>query len=162
LHRNRLQKNFGLYNERAGTVSIISSTPKQAQAVLSQLKMVIRPNYSNPPAQGARIVATVLGDKELYAERKQELKGMSGRIQEMRSVLRSELERSKTPGTWEHITSQIGMFSFTGLTPTQCEHLITKHHIYLLSNGRISMAGLNSKNVKYVAAAINDAVVNVK
>jgi len=162
LLHNRLQKNFGLYNERAGTVSVISATPKQAVAVLSQLKMVIRPNYSNPPAQGARIVATVLSDTALYAEWKQELLGMSGRIQEMRTVLRGELERLRTPGTWEHITTQIGMFSFTGLTPKQCEHLITVHHIYLLSNGRISMAGLNSKNVKYVANAIHDAVVNVK
>lgn len=87
---------------------------------------------------------------------------MSGRINDMRVALRGELERLKTPGDWSHITTQIGMFSFTGLTPKQVEHVVNKWHIYLLSNGRISMAGLNSKNVKYVAQAFNDAVVNVK
>lgn len=155
-------KNFGLYNERAGTINIVCSSDNQAKAVLSQMKMVIRPNYSNPPAHGERIVTVVLNDQALYDEWKQELKGMSGRINDMRKVLRAELERLKTPGTWEHITSQIGMFSFTGLTAPQSKAMAEKHHIYLLSNGRISMAGLNSKNVKYVAQAMNDVVVNVK
>jgi len=77
-------------------------------------------------------------------------------------VLRSELERLNTPGTWNHITTQIGMFSFTGLTAKQSAAMADKWHIYLLSNGRISMAGLNTKNVKYVAQAIHDVVVNVK
>ena len=124
--------------------------------------MVIRPNYSNPPAHGARIVKIVLSDPQLYAEWKEELKGMSGRINSMRKELRAELERSRTPGDWSHITSQIGMFSFTGLTAKQSAAMSDKHHIYLLSNGRISMAGLNSKNVKYVADAMHDVVTNVK
>jgi len=155
-------KNFGLYNERAGTINIVCSSQSQAQAVLSQMKMVIRPNYSNPPAHGARIVSIVLNDHALYQEWKSELQGMSGRINSMRKILREELERLKTPGNWSHITSQIGMFSFTGLTPKQSAAMAEKWHIYLLSNGRISMAGLNSANVKYVAKAINDVVVSVK
>jgi len=155
-------KNFGLYNDRVGTVSIVSNNAANAKAVLSQLKLVIRPNYSNPPAHGARIVGIILSDPALYAEWKVELKGMSQRIQDMRKVLFDELKRLGTPGDWTHIMTQIGMFSFTGLTAKQCESMITKHHIYLLSNGRISMAGINSKNVKYVAAAIHDVVVNIK
>jgi aspartate/tyrosine/aromatic aminotransferase len=109
----------GLYNERAGTISFVCSSSAQAKAVLSQVKMVIRPNYSNPPAHGARIVKIVLSDPALYAEWKEELKGMSGRINAMRKELRAELEKSRTPGDWSHITSQIGMFSFTGLTAKQ-------------------------------------------
>lgn len=155
-------KNFGLYNERAGTLSVVTSDKKTAAAVLSQLKLVARPAYSNPPAHGARIVSRVLNDKTMTGEWHEELRGMSGRIQKMRDELRGELERLKTPGTWRHITDQIGMFSYTGLSKTQCQHMTDKWHIYLLTNGRISMAGLNSHNVKYVAEAINDAVKNVK
>ena len=199
-------KNFGLYNERAGTISFVCASAAQAKVVLSQVKMVIRPNYSNPPAHGARIVAIVLSDPALYAEWKEELKGMSGRINAMRKELRSALEKSNTPGDWAHITSQIGMFSFTsdstrthahsligpsircsarahnhsgradllaslpvsrssacrGLNAKQSAAMSEKHHIYMLSNGRISMAGLNSKNVLYVANAMHDVVVNVK
>eukprot|EP00455_Lapot_gusevi_P057916 TRINITY_DN9_c0_g2_i6.p1 TRINITY_DN9_c0_g2~~TRINITY_DN9_c0_g2_i6.p1 ORF type:complete len:133 (+),score=62.11 TRINITY_DN9_c0_g2_i6:118-516(+) len=128
--------------------------------VLSQLAVVIRPMYSNPPRHGAHIVSAILSDPKLFAEWDAELKGMSLRIQAMRAALRSELERLRTPGDWSHITSQIGMFSYTGLTPAQCEKMIKKHHIYLIPNGRISMAGINTKNVKYVAAAINDCVSN--
>jgi len=155
-------KNFGLYNERVGTCSFVCKDSKQAAAVLSQAKLVVRANYSNPPSHGARIAGTILGTPALKAEWIQELKGMANRIQAMRVALRGELERMKTPGTWDHITTQIGMFSFTGLSPKQVACVVDKHHIYMLSNGRISMAGLNTKNVKYVAAAINDAVVNVR
>lgn len=155
-------KNFGLYNERVGTLSVVTKSKDVAKAVLSQLKLVARPSYSNPPAHGARIVSTVLNDKGLTSEWHDELRGMSGRIQKMRDALRGELERLGTPGTWRHITDQIGMFSYTGLTKEQCKYLTEKHHIYLLTNGRISMAGINSNNVKYVAKAIDDAVKNIK
>jgi len=80
----------------------------------------------------------------------------------MRDALKKELIALGTKGSWDHITNQIGMFSYTGLTPKQCEHLINKYHIYLLKNGRISMAGINTKNVKYLATAIHDAVSNVE
>jgi aspartate aminotransferase, cytoplasmic len=155
-------KNFGLYNERVGTLSVVTKSKDVAKALLSQLKLVARPSYSNPPAHGARIVSTVLNDKGLTSEWHDELRGMSGRIQKMRDALRGELERLGTPGTWRHITDQIGMFSYTGLTKEQCKYLTEKHHIYLLTNGRISMAGINSNNVKYVAKAIDDAVKNIK
>ena len=80
----------------------------------------------------------------------------------MRTQLRARLEDAKTPGNWEHITNQIGMFSYTGLTEKQCVHLINQHHIHMMKNGRMAMVGLNTKNVDYVARAINDAVMNVK
>lgn len=80
----------------------------------------------------------------------------------MRLALRKRLEEIGAPGTWNHITDQIGMFSYTGLNPQQSEHLINKHHIYLVKNGRISMPGINSKNVNYIADAIKDALLNVK
>ena len=76
----------------------------------------------------------------------------------MRKVLRDELERLQTPGTWNHITDQIGMFSYTGLSVKQCETLINKYHIYLLKSGRISMAGINEKNVKYLAQSIKNSI----
>lgn len=85
---------------------------------------------------------------------------MSARIVDMRAALRKELERLNTPGDWSHITNQIGMFSFTGLSVKQCEQMISKHHVYLLKSGRISMSGINTKNVAYLAAAINDVVRN--
>lgn len=78
----------------------------------------------------------------------------------MRTALRNEIESLNTPGQWNHITDQIGMFSFTGLNSAQCERMVGHHHIYMLGNGRISMAGLNSSNVKYVANAINETVRN--
>jgi len=80
----------------------------------------------------------------------------------MRKALRDELNNLGTPGNWDHIVNQIGMFSYTGLGPKQCEIMINKYHIYLLKNGRISMAGITSKNVNYLAKAINDAVVSTK
>lgn len=155
-------KNFGLYNERIGSLSFVTKSEKAAKAVLSQIKLVVRQGYSNPPAYGARVIAAVLSDPALFAEWKVELKGMADRIIQMREALFNELKRLNTPGDWKHIITQIGMFSFTGLTPKQCEVLTTKHHVYLLSNGRISMCGITTKNVKYLAAAINDVVVNVK
>jgi aspartate/tyrosine/aromatic aminotransferase len=147
-------KNFGLYGERVGSFSVCCSSTKQRDAVLSQLDIIIRNMYSNPPLQGMRIVKTILQDPALKAMWYEDMKLMSNRINEMRSALRGELEALATPGDWSHITSQIGMFSFTGLNKDQCESMLKDHHIYMLKNGRISMAGITSKNVKYVASCI--------
>jgi aspartate/tyrosine/aromatic aminotransferase len=155
-------KNFGLYNERTGTLSFVVETKEQAVAVHSQLCALIRPNYSNPPAQGARIVKKVLSNADLTAEWKEELKYMSGRIDKCRHLLYDELVKLGTPGSWKHIITQIGMFSFLGLTVPQCKAMISKHHVYLLESGRISMAGVTTKNAAYVARAIDDVVRNVQ
>lgn len=155
-------KNFGLYGERIGALHFVCKSKDVAAKVLSQVKLVIRPMYSNPPLHGARIVAKILSNDQYYKEWREELKSVSQRIQTMRKALRDELNNLGTPGNWDHIVNQIGMFSYTGLGPKQCEIMINKYHIYLLKNGRISMAGITSKNVNYLAKAINDAVVSTK
>jgi aspartate/tyrosine/aromatic aminotransferase len=151
-------KNLGLYGERIGMLHVVCSTADQAKAVLSQLKLVIRPMYSSPPKHGAELVMKVLGDKARLEAWKKELSGMADRILEVRDLLRKGLEQKGTPGTWNHITDQIGMFSFTGLTPAQCERLINQHHIYLLKSGRISLAGLNKSNLGYMIDCVDEVV----
>jgi len=153
-------KNFGLYGERIGNFNVVCENPEAVKNVMSQMDLLIRNLYSNPPKHGANIVKTVLKDPKLYQEWRDELMAMSLRIQDMRKELQGELTRLGTPGSWTHITSQIGMFSFTGLTPEQSKAMVEKHHIYMLTNGRISMAGVTTKNVKYIAAAIDDVVRN--
>jgi len=155
-------KNFGLYGERVGCFSIVCRSAEVANAVASQLKIIVRPMYSNPPTWGARLVATILNDKQLFEEWVEQLRGMSSRIQRMRQELYDAIRKNGTPGTWEHILHQIGMFSFTGLTKGQVELMIAKHHIYMLTNGRISMAGLTTATVPKLANAIHEAVTTVK
>ncbi|KAF2661931.1 aspartate aminotransferase [Lophiostoma macrostomum CBS 122681] len=155
-------KNFGLYGERAGCFHFVTSPGSDAEStvsrVASQLAILQRSEISNPPAYGARIASLVLNDKELFAEWEANLKTMSGRIIEMRKALRSKLEELGTPGTWNHITDQIGMFSFTGLSEKQVLKLREDSHVYMTKNGRISMAGLNTHNVEYFAKAVDKAV----
>lgn len=153
-------KNLGLYGERIGALSVVCNSTSVIPRVESQLKGTIRAMYSNPPKHGAAIVAKVLGEPQLFEQWKVELRGMADRIKLMRSMLREALERMGTPGQWQHITDQIGMFSFTGLTKPQCEYMKNKWHIYLTLNGRISMAGLSTTNVDYVANAIKDSILN--
>merc|ERR1719311_1587583 len=114
--------------------------------------------YSSPPIHGAHLVTKILGNEKLYTEWTLELKSMADRILEVRSLLRKGLEAKGTPGTWNHITDQIGMFSYTGLTEPQCERLIKEHHIYLLKSGRISMAGLNQGNIQYMVDSVDEVV----
>ncbi|KAK7208321.1 pyridoxal phosphate-dependent transferase [Myxozyma melibiosi] len=151
-------KNFGLYGERAGALHVVSSSKETSVAVKSQLAVLQRSEISNPPAYGARIVARVLNDPALFKEWTEDLKTMAGRIQVMRKVLYDKLIELKTPGSWNHIIDQIGMFSFTGLTPAQVAKITKDFHVYLTANGRISMAGLNSKNVEYFAKAVDSVV----
>ncbi len=151
-------KNMGLYGERVGTVSVVCESPASVAAVESRLEKVIRPMYSNPPKHGALIVTTILSSAQLKAQWLAEMAAMSDRILSTRRTLVEELKRLGTPGTWTHITSQIGMFSYTGLTAPQVDIMTKKHHIYLLSSGRISMAGINGSNVARLAAAIDNAV----
>lgn len=110
-------KNMGLYNERIGAFHLLTASKDAAVRTLSQLKLVIRPMYSSPPAHGARIAAKILNTPALYNEWVAELALVSKRIIDMRTALKSELDRLQVPGNWDHIITQIGMFSFTGLTP---------------------------------------------
>ncbi|KAH3915372.1 hypothetical protein HBI56_165580 [Parastagonospora nodorum] len=155
-------KNFGLYGERAGCFHFVTSPSSDAETtvkrIASQLAILQRSEISNPPAYGARIASTVLNDPKLFAEWEANLREMSGRIKEMRTALRSKLEELGTPGTWNHITDQIGMFSFTGLTEQQVLKIREDAHVYMTKNGRISMAGLNTNNVEYFAKAVDKVV----
>lgn len=153
-------KNFGLYGERVGCLHFVTESKATATKLDSQVKLIVRAMYSNPPCHGAFIVDTIVRDPTLYKEFLAELEKVSARITNMRTALYNDLVTLKVPGSWTHITSQIGMFSYTGLSVKQCEQLIKKWHVYLLKNGRISMAGINSKNVSYLAKAIADVVAN--
>lgn len=156
-------KNFGLYGERAGCFHFVTaptgdSATETVKRVASQLAILQRSEISNPPIYGARVASTVLNDEKLFAEWKENLQTMSGRIISMRKALRSKLEELGTPGQWNHITDQIGMFSFTGLSEAQVQKLRDEAHVYMTKNGRISMAGLNTRNVDYFAKAVDKVV----
>lgn len=159
-------KNFGLYGERAGCFHFVTAPAANAQdtvtRVASQLAILQRSEISNPPIYGARVASTVLNDEKLFAEWKENLQTMSGRIITMRKALRAKLEELGTPGTWNHITDQIGMFSFTGLTEAQVAQIQKEAHVYMTKNGRISMAGLNTRNVEYFAKAVDKVVREVQ
>jgi len=154
-------KNFGLYGERVGAASLVCADADEAARALSQLKIVARPIYSNPPVHGARIVAKVLTDPTLEAQWRGECKTMAERIISMRTALREELTKVGSTRDWSHITSQIGMFCYTGLSKEQVAALTSDHHIYLTKEGRISMAGVNSGNVAYIAGAIHDVTSRI-
>lgn len=149
-------KNFGLYGHRVGTLSVVGGNPDEAARVVSQMKMVIRPMYSNPPRHGARIISTILNDEKLSSDFVVQCKGMADRINLMRISLRDKLEQAGSTHNWSHITKQIGMFAFSGLNKDQVMTMREKHHIYCTLDGRISMAGVTNSNVDYIANAIHD------
>jgi aspartate aminotransferase len=148
-------KNFGLYGERVGTLSVLCKDKDEASRVLSQLKLIIRPMYSSPPIHGALIVKEVLSDAALSKQYYAECAAMAERIGGMRLRLREEIEAAGSKHDWSHVTSQIGMFAFTGMTAAMCDELTAEHAIYLTKDGRISIAGLNAGNVATVARAIH-------
>lgn len=130
-------KNFGLYGQRTGAFHFVSApgpdAAKATENIGSQLAVLQRSEISNPPAYGAQIASRILNDPQLFAAWEEDLRTMSGRIAAMRRGLRDRLEAKGTPGSWEHITNQIGMFSFTGLSEQQVKLLREKYHIYMVS-----------------------------
>lgn len=150
-------KNFGLYGERVGALHLVVPQHLSAKGALSELMLISRAEYSNPPRFGASIVETVLGDQGLRAQWKVDLNTMSSRIQRMRGLLRQRLEK-ETQGDWSHVEKQIGMFSYTGLTEKQVSRLQKEFHIYLLPSGRMSVCGLNEDNIDYVVHAVGEVV----
>jgi aromatic-amino-acid transaminase len=147
-------KSFSLYGERVGALSIVTRSKEEADRVLSQLKRVIRTNYSNPPTHGAQVVATVLTNPELRKLWEDELAGMRQRIKEMRSALVAKLKAAGVTQDMSFITQQKGMFSYSGLSKEQMQRLRTEFGVYGVDSGRICVAALNSKNIDYVAQAI--------
>ncbi|KAL3315551.1 Golgi Transport [Cichlidogyrus casuarinus] len=151
-------KNFGLYNERVGNLAVVTNDAKATEQVKSQIKLLVRKSWSNPPQHGARIVSSILNNPALKSNWMGSVSKMAERIKLMRSELHQRLLALKTPGNWDHVIKQIGMFSYTGLTESQVRFMKEQYHIYLLSDGRINMCGLNTHNLDYVAKAIHEAV----
>ena len=147
-------KSFSLYGERVGALSIVTASKEEAARVLSQVKRVIRTNYSNPPTHGGAIVAAVLSSPELRKMWEEELAAMRLRIRAMRQGLVELLAKKGTTQDFAFINQQRGMFSYTGLSVAQVERLKNEFGIYAVSTGRICMAALNSGNLEYVADAI--------
>lgn len=148
-------KNMGLYGERIGAFTLLTSDKQTTDNCMSQIKILVRPMYSNPPIHGAHLVRLILGDAALRTEWLAEVKGMADRIIGVRSALQSNLQREGSSRPWQHITDQIGMFCFTGMTPAQVERITKEFSVYLTKDGRISMAGVTSKNVEYLAKAMH-------
>ncbi len=147
-------KSFSLYGERVGALSVVCASKEEATRVLSQLKIVIRTNYSNPPTHGASVVATVLTTPMLRALWEQELSGMRARIKAMRSSLAQKLQAAGVKGDLGFITAQQGMFSYSGLSAAQMQRLRGEFGIYGLDSGRICVAALNEHNLDAVARAM--------
>ena len=153
-------KNFGLYCERTGCLTVVTKSPESARNVRSQLAKLNRSSISNPPAFGARIVSKILNNPQLYAEWISDLNVMVDRIMAMRRRLYDLLVQLETPGNWEHVINQIGMFSYTGMNVKQSLLMREKFHIYLTDNGRISIAGLTTKNIDYFARSMDWVIRN--
>jgi aromatic-amino-acid transaminase len=151
---NSFSKSFSLYGERVGALSIVGSSAEEASRLLSQLKRVIRTNYSNPPTHGGQVVATALSTPELRKTWEDELAGMRVRIREMRQSLVQKLKEKAPNHDFDFVVKQRGMFSYSGLTKAQVERLRTEFSIYAVDTGRICVAALNSKNIDRVVDAI--------
>lgn len=155
-------KNVGMYGERVGCVHLVlpetGYTDEDKAALQTQFNAVIRSECSTTPAYGAKIVATILSDEDLYKQWSDDMVTMSSRIIEMRHKLVAKLKELNTPGNWDHIATQVGMFSYTGLTVEQVERMEKEHAVYLAPSGRASIAGLNDANVEHVAKSIDEVV----
>ena len=147
-------KSFSLYGERVGAMSIVTASPEEAARVLSNVKRIVRTNYSNPPTHGSQIVATVLNNPELRSLWERELGAMRDRIKDMRKRLVDNIQARVPGANFSFVLKQRGMFSYSGLTKEQVRRLREEYSIYAIDTGRICVAALNSKNVDYVADAI--------
>lgn len=147
-------KNFGLYNERTGAMTVVAKDSDTATKVMSQVKKCIRANYSNPPAHGAAVVSTILADADLTALWIKELADMRDRINGMRSLFVKTLKAKGVTRDFSFIKQQLGMFSFSGLTKDQVNTLKTEHGVYIVGSGRISVAGMTPSNMDDLCQSI--------
>jgi len=151
-------KNFGLYQDRVGTLHVVCKNADESGRILSQLKTLVRTNYSNPPAHGGAIVSTILNDRELYLMWVEELKEMRVRINSVRGKFVDQLGASGVPGDYSFIRDQRGMFSFSGLTEEVVQKLRDKFSIYIVKSGRINVAGINDSNITRICTAIAECI----
>jgi aromatic-amino-acid transaminase len=147
-------KSLSLYGERVGALSVLCATKDDAARVLSQLKIMIRTNYSSPPTHGGQVAATILNTPELRALWEKELATMRSRIKQMRHAIVEKLQAKGVQRDFGFITQQVGMFSYSGLTKDQMLRLRNEFGVYGIDSGRICIAALNSKNIDYVAQSI--------
>ena len=151
-------KSFSLYGERVGALSIVAADRDEATRVLSQVKRLVRGNYSSPPSFGAQLVTTILNSPELYALWEREVGIMRERIRTIRRALVDRLAQRVPGADFRFVLEQRGMFSYSGLTREQVGRLRSEHAVYAIDSGRICVAALNFRNVDYVAAAIADVI----
>lgn len=154
---NSYSKNFGLYNERIGSCNIIAKN-NQIKQIFSQMKSIVRSNYSNPPAHGAEIITMILSDENLKKEWIKELEKMRLRIKNIRELLATKLTEKNAKKNFEFIRHQHGMLSLTGLDKTQVMKLKEKHGVYILDSGRINLAGLTSEKIDFLCNSIIDVL----
>ena len=149
-------KNFGLYGERVGCLSISSNNIDEKNNIESQLKQIIRPMYSNPPINGAKIVNTILDNNDLYRIWIEDCYEISNRIKKVRMILKNKLVQELPDHDWGHIIKQNGMFSYTKINEDVIKILINDYDIYMTNDGRISISSLNSNNVDYFVESIKN------
>jgi len=152
-------KSLSLYGERIGALSVVTQSPDEAARVLSQLKRVIRTNYSNPSTHGGQIAAAILSDSELRTLWDRELGEMRDRIKLMRRLLVEKVRERRADFDLSYVLNQRGMFSYSGLTKSQVQALREKYSIYAVDSGRICVAALSTRNIDYVAQAVADVLV---
>lgn len=157
---NSYAKSFSMYRERCGALSVVTGSSKEAHAITSQLKRIIRTMYSSPPSFGAHVVSLILSTPELRTLWAQELETMRLRILEMRELFANTLAETVADRDFSFIKNQQGMFSFSGLSETVVTELREKHHIYALKSGRICIAALNPQNIHYVCESIATVLKN--
>ena len=155
---NSYSKNFGLYSERTGSLTVVAQNEDAAQTILSHVKQAIRSNFSNPPSHGGAIVATVLNDPQLRAQWEREVGEMRDRINGLRHLFVETLNEKGVERDFSFITRQRGMFSFSGLTPDQVKALRDEYAIYIVGSGRISVAGMSESSMDYLCTAIADVI----
>jgi len=151
-------KNFGLYNERVGALTVVARNAEAAETALSHVKRCVRANYSNPPAHGGEIVRTILGDSFLRSRWEAEVTAMRERINTMRHLFVETLNEKGVTRDFSFIARQRGMFSFSGLNPAQVKALRERHGVYIVGSGRISVAGMTEGNMDYLCEAIADVL----
>lgn len=149
-----LLENFGLYNERVGAFTLVAADATVVDTAFSQVKATIRANYSNPPAHGAAVVATILDNSALRALWEQELTSMRERIQRMRQLFVNTLQEKGAKGDFSFIINQNGMFSFSGLTKDQVVRLREEFGVYAVNSGRVNVAGMTPDNMSQLCEAI--------
>lgn len=148
-------KSFSLYGERVGALTLLTANESESARVLSQVKRVIRTNYSNPPTHGGKVIATVLNDPQLFQMWSDELAGMRARIREMRTQFVAKLKNLGVTQPFDFVLKQRGMFSYSGLSSTQVDRLRDEFGIYAVNTGRICISALNSGNIDTVVKAIS-------